>query len=69
VKFVDGSTFADLCGFVLKVEAKNEFFVIESNFLIDVKQDSLVRYFGSDSIVTITGGTKIVGPSCLRCVV
>jgi hypothetical protein len=61
-----GLSFFD-CGLrQIQFAPENEFFHSVGDFVMDLKKDCLVRYFGSDSQVTIPDQVKILGPGCFN---
>jgi hypothetical protein len=61
VEFIDGSAFVGVTSSSISIESENEIFVIEKDFLIDIRHHTLIRNFSKSSAIEIGGNTEILG--------
>jgi hypothetical protein len=61
---IDGSAFAHTGRARITVEEGNPYFRVSGDFLLGFDGTSLIRYFGSDSTVTVPRDVEILGTGC-----
>jgi hypothetical protein len=65
VSSLDGSIFADCRYSSVTIDPENHHYSLDGDFLIDIKESRLVRYFGHSNDVVICPEVAILGKSCL----
>jgi hypothetical protein len=63
LQMIDGSALAQTRISPITVEAGNRYFRVVGDFLLDFDGVSVIRYFGSDSTVTLSNHIEILGQS------
>jgi hypothetical protein len=61
---IDGSAFSGTRITGISVEAGNHHFDVSDSFLVDIDRTSVIRYFGSDSTVTLKRNIEILSTGC-----
>jgi hypothetical protein len=64
LQMIDGSAFACTDISRITVEEGNRHFRVSGDFLVDFNRSSVIRYFGSDSRVTLSRDIKTIGTGC-----
>jgi hypothetical protein len=64
VQFIDGSAFISVTLSSISIESRNNIFVIENDFLIDILHHQLIRSFSSSSSIEIGMNIEILGSNC-----
>jgi hypothetical protein len=64
VEFIDGCAFAMVTLSSITIESGNEIFVIEKDFLIDIRHHKLIRNFSTSLEIEIGMNIEILGSNC-----
>jgi hypothetical protein len=64
VEFIDGSAFIGVTLSSISIESGNSIFVIENDFLIDIRHHKFIRNFSKSSTIEIGMNIEILGSNC-----